>query len=30
MSRRPGGPESRAMSFHFSYRFKISRGALLN
>jgi len=30
MSRRPGGPESLAMSFHFSYRFKTSRGALLN
>ena len=26
IARNPGGPESRAMSFHFSYRFRISRG----
>src|SRR3970040_388796 len=27
ISRNPGGPDSMAMSFHFSYRMRISRGA---
>lgn len=30
ISRNPDGPEIRAMSFHFSYRFKTSRGAELS